>query len=313
MSAGLVVAMVMGLAGASAFAALPPWKVEYDLFLAKKAEGKADEAARAIGRALAKAQTGAKQGDADAFNLLGVCYENGHGVEQDLLRAFEFYGQAIVKGSAKAMFNVGVLYQNGGSGGKPFLQSYTQAAQNYLAAGLKGYPLGFVNLGVMHEKGIGMKADPVKAAGFYRKAAEAGHPYGMRAMGNCYHYGIGVPGNTAEARRWYQRALALGETESKAALAWLNAMEGVALPESLRLIDESLAALEPGSKYRAEQLDTRGLILHKLGRLSEAKTAYEGSLAITENATVRERLGKTVAALARKSPPQVGAKTPTRP
>lgn len=49
------------------------------------------------------------------FNL-GVCYELGVGIEQDMKRAMECYRAAAGLGHKKAMYNLGVFYVHGRGG-----------------------------------------------------------------------------------------------------------------------------------------------------------------------------------------------------
>lgn len=46
-----------------------------------------------------------EMGSADAINLVGICYEHGHGVEKDRKKAYEHYCLAIEEGSAQALCN----------------------------------------------------------------------------------------------------------------------------------------------------------------------------------------------------------------
>ena len=55
----------------------------------------------------------AEQGSINAQAGLGVCYENGEGVEQDDANAAYWYRKAAEQGHADAQFNLGVCYANG--------------------------------------------------------------------------------------------------------------------------------------------------------------------------------------------------------
>ena len=55
----------------------------------------------------------AKQGNAEAQNCLGVCYEDGNGVTKDLSEAAKWYRKAAEQGNAAAQCNLGVCYYNG--------------------------------------------------------------------------------------------------------------------------------------------------------------------------------------------------------
>ncbi|MFP7571852.1 tetratricopeptide repeat protein [Marivita sp. S2033] len=55
----------------------------------------------------------ARSGNAEAEELIGVMYAMGLGVEQDYVRAFEWYLRAAMKGHAGAQSGVGWYYETG--------------------------------------------------------------------------------------------------------------------------------------------------------------------------------------------------------
>ena len=55
----------------------------------------------------------AKQGDAKAQNLIGVMYDNGHGVTKDDKAAVKWYGLSADQGDANVQGNLGLMYANG--------------------------------------------------------------------------------------------------------------------------------------------------------------------------------------------------------
>jgi TPR repeat protein len=61
-------------------------------------------------------QTAAEKGYAPAESRLGVMYHEGEGVPQDWDKAFHWYLQAANQGYAKAQYNVGHAYYEGGQG-----------------------------------------------------------------------------------------------------------------------------------------------------------------------------------------------------
>lgn len=44
---------------------------------------------------------------------IGVCYENGYGVEQNMSKAFKCYKKSVEMGSNDALFNLAICYENG--------------------------------------------------------------------------------------------------------------------------------------------------------------------------------------------------------
>ena len=58
-------------------------------------------------------RTRANAGDAEAQFNLGVMYDAGLGVPQDLVEAVAWYRQAAEQGYADAQYNLGLMYANG--------------------------------------------------------------------------------------------------------------------------------------------------------------------------------------------------------
>ena len=75
------------------------------------------------------------------------------------------------KGDPEAQTYVGELYERGVGGEAP---RYADAAQWYRKAADQGYARGMINLGFLHEKGLGVARDPAVALAWYRKAAGLG-------------------------------------------------------------------------------------------------------------------------------------------
>ena len=66
----------------------------------------------------------AERGYAKAQNQLGVMYEKGEGVPQDMKKSFDLTMQAAVQGLARAQCNIGNKYYNGLGVDKDVNQSF---------------------------------------------------------------------------------------------------------------------------------------------------------------------------------------------
>jgi TPR repeat protein len=55
----------------------------------------------------------AAQGNADAQNNLGYCYQHGEGVAHDMVEAVRYYGLAAAQGNADAQYNLASCYERG--------------------------------------------------------------------------------------------------------------------------------------------------------------------------------------------------------
>ncbi len=76
----------------------------------------------------------AEQGDIDAQCNLGLCYENGDGVEQSYEQAVKWYTKAAEQGHAGAQCMLGECYETG-DGVK---QSYEEAVKWYTKVAEQG-------------------------------------------------------------------------------------------------------------------------------------------------------------------------------
>ena len=116
----------------------------------------------------------AESGDAKAQFVLGVMYQNGHGVAKDSAEAVKWYRLAADQGLADAQFVLGVMYHTG----------------------------------------QGVPQDYAEAMKWYRLAADQGHPDAQFALGMMYYNGEGVPQDHAEAYAWFSVAAAGGLAEA---------------------------------------------------------------------------------------------------
>ena len=102
---------------------------------------------------------------------LGVMYQEGQGIRQDYMKAFECYTKAAEQEFSKAQYNLGTLYKKGQ--GVP--QNFIKAAEWYTKAAESGHTCAQYDLGIMYEEGQGVPQNSIKAAEWYIKAAEQGH------------------------------------------------------------------------------------------------------------------------------------------
>ncbi len=149
--------------------------------------------------------------DVLAQNDLGYMYKSGQGVEQDYVKAVEWYRKAAEQGYALAQCNLGVCYANG----QGVKQDYTEAVKWYRKAAEQGYARAQRNLGGCYYKGEGVKQDYSEAAKWYRKAAEQGNASAQCNLGACYCNGQGVKQDYTEAVKWYRKAAEQGDATAQ--------------------------------------------------------------------------------------------------
>jgi hypothetical protein len=127
----------------------------------------------------------AEMGHVEAQWKMGLCYQTGRGVSEDLASCLHWYQAAAEQGLVKAQFQLAVTLMGGR---------------------LTGFP----------------KTSDEQAAVWFRKAAEAGESRAAVCLGDYYKDGQGVPQSDEEARRWYTRALELGNTSGRDGLEALK-------------------------------------------------------------------------------------------
>lgn len=130
----------------------------------------------------------ANAGDADAQAYLGMCYEQGNGVQQNEQSALYWYEKAAAKGHAYA-------------------QAY--AAMMYL-------------------QGKGTEIDEKKAFQLAQSAANQNNAYGEYLLGTCYLYGLGVGADIKSAYNWLMKAYNQGVDYAREPLDEILADEDLA-------------------------------------------------------------------------------------
>jgi len=170
-------------------------------------------------------------GCARAANNLGMCYEQGVGVEKDLELAFECYKQAADKKYAQGMINIAYIYLQKAKANK-LMENYERAAHWLRAAIIedKNLPEANFYLGFLHEKGLGVDYDFHTSFSYYQKAALLNYPRAAKKCGDLLFKGKGlITPNVPEALKYYEKAADLGDGDAFLALAKIheNGAEGI--------------------------------------------------------------------------------------
>jgi TPR repeat protein len=150
---------------------------------------------------------------------LGVMYQNGQGVTQDLKQAAEWYQKAANKGYALAQGNLGFMYHNA----QGVTQDLKQAVEWYQKAANQGYANAQSSLGFMYGNGQGVTQDLKQAVEWYQKAANQGYAYAQDKLGDMYYSGQGVTKDLKQAVEWYQKAANQGYPSAIYSLAKIPA------------------------------------------------------------------------------------------
>jgi TPR repeat protein len=111
--------------------------------------------------------------------------------------------QAADAGSAKAMSQIGAMYQLG----QGVQRDYGEAMIWYRKAADTDGRLGLNALGWLYHNGWGVNKDDTEALRLFRKAADAGNGMAMTNIGSAYLEGWGVPRDPVEAMKWTRKAV----------------------------------------------------------------------------------------------------------
>lgn len=160
----------------------------------------------------------ANMGSADAVNMLGNCYDRGHGAPKDPVRAAELFADAANREHPVALFNLGCCYRDGCG----VHQNDKQAVLLFQQAAAHGYAEAQNLLAVYYYTGDKVKRNYSMAVSLLEKAAEQNHAAALFNLGHCYENGHGVKKDVKQARELYQKAAELGYESAQKALERLN-------------------------------------------------------------------------------------------
>jgi TPR repeat protein len=125
-------------------------------------------------------ERGVREDDWRSILDLAALYERGRGVPRDLKRAIGLYEKAA-GGSPWTRFKLGILFYEE--------KNYSQARQWLERSAADDRADARNNLGWMHEKGLGAKADPAAARDLYLAALRGGSPHAKGNLENFFAAG----------------------------------------------------------------------------------------------------------------------------
>ena len=142
------------------------------------------------------------------------CYENGFGVEKNLVAAFVLYNKAADQGYAKAYNSLGCIY------GDKFGSFYNEkvALKFFQKAAELGNHFGQYNLAVAYFYGLGVERNYQEAINLFIKLASKGDVTAQYFLGDCYV----ACKDYEEAEKWYKKAADKGFGKAAMALEELQ-------------------------------------------------------------------------------------------
>jgi TPR repeat protein len=156
-----------------------------------------------------------KKGYVEAMRNLARLHRTGRGVSRSDSLALGLLQQAVAAGSVDALADIGQLYEEGLSGRR----NIREALRFYDSAAAAGSGLGMYMMGRMYQAA----RDYGLARTLYLRGACHGSAEAMNNLGVLYEKGLGVKSDKGEAIRWFRYASQAGSTAAEANLARLDA------------------------------------------------------------------------------------------
>ncbi len=152
----------------------------------------------------------AKSDNAEAWNMLGRCHENGWGTPIDRAQASLWFHKAAQAGHDWAQYNLGHLYLNGHG----VVRNAAQAFRWYKTAADQGHARAMNLVGRCYEHGWGVACDLFRASQAYQASAESGYFRGQFNHASL----LAAQGRMGEALEWFRRAIDGAPQSSHAAM-----------------------------------------------------------------------------------------------
>lgn len=145
----------------------------------------------------------ASNGNPRAQTILGRCYENGLGVEQDAAVAAQWFQLAAEQNYAEAQVLLAYCYEIGSGVPKnpmEVMNLMTRAAE-------AGNAEAQFNLAINYSQGLyGAPKNEQESFHWATLSARQGYAQAERFLGACYEFGFGTIADAALANEWYAKA-----------------------------------------------------------------------------------------------------------
>ncbi|MFM9943423.1 MAG: tetratricopeptide repeat protein [Hyphomicrobiaceae bacterium] len=161
--------------------------------------------------ALELAEKAARNGEAQAFTLIGRIHAEGLAVPQNYATAAKAYAKGVELGDIEAAFSLGALYAQG----QGVELNYDTAAKLFETAALKGHALANYNLAQLFLRGKGKTENPRRAHAHMLYAAERGVVAAQYDVATMLATGIGTEANAFEGAKWMAKAARAGHVEAE--------------------------------------------------------------------------------------------------
>ena len=161
----------------------------------------------------------ADQGNALAQYAMGGFYAVGRGVTNDMDEAIQWWLKAAGQDQVDAEAKLGEIYLIPTAPYGTNYLNYAESLKWLNKAAAQGSAGAMNNLGVAYENGFGVKMDFKEAARRYRAAAEQGNDTAQANLGQLYFDGRGVDFDLVQAYKWFKLSAGKGNTLGTVGLA----------------------------------------------------------------------------------------------
>lgn len=163
------------------------------------------------------AQKSADKNCPSGKNMLGLCYQYGYGVPQNLQKAFDLHNEAANKKDPAALYNVGWCYLNGLGVKKDTIEGLVFLEKS----AMQGFPTAQYMLGFLYYNGgKTVQKDVSKAIEWYTLASNQGMPIAQYELSKIYYHGENgeITPDYNKAKNLCEKAAEHGLPEAKWAL-----------------------------------------------------------------------------------------------
>lgn len=171
-----------------------------------------------VERAVEYYKKSVEQEDGNGLYNLADCYMSGYGVPQDDKKVVELIEKAVKVGNEDAMIALANFYKNG----ELLQKDEKKAFALFEKAARKGVATGQLELALCYREGIGTEIDLTKEVYWLRRAALQDNSTAQYCLGMIYKLGRGVDENLAKSISWFKRAADNSDTDAMLELAKLE-------------------------------------------------------------------------------------------
>lgn len=207
-------------------------------------------------------QSAARGNDAYATYSLGVAALRGRGLEREPIVAMQYFQTTwhLNRGAGQAA--LGDYHYYGGDG-EP---DYIKANEHYLMAAELGDQSGRLYAAWQFRYGVGVDADPGRAADLLRENSDAGNLMSTVELAKLYLDGVGVPRDYGKALELLHEAGRRGSAQAAVHIGWMT-LNGFGVDRDvelgLRAVRRAAAQQVPDALYLQAVLLEKGLHVPK--------------------------------------------------